>query len=158
MRSKVYAITLAVLIFIFESGFISTSQYDFTSREEELLMLLADAEAGNQGVIGEALVMRVVINRWENGAYGDSIESVIFANGQFYDEGMGTVPSERARMALYIVKRGWDESQGALYFSADGYNGPVPLFKYRGHYFSRKEPLRDVGCQLESRLIREEIS
>ena len=154
---KTIAIMLAVFIFLVGNGFIGTNMYEFTEREELLLMLLADAEAGNQGVIGEAHVMRVVINRWENGAYGPDIESVIFAPGQFYDEGMGTVPSNRARRALYLVEHGWDESQGALYFSADGYNGPVPLFKYRGHYFSRKEPLIEQH-QRETGWVHEEVS
>ena len=103
-------------------------------------MRLSVAEAGNQGVIGQAFIMRVVINRFEDGRYGDSIESVIFADGQFYDEGMPATPNDNAYIALRLIENGWDESEGALYFCATGYNGPVPLFKYRGHYFSRKEP------------------
>jgi len=158
MQSKITAIILAVLIFLTGTGFIGQPRYEFTEREEELLMLLADAEAGNQGVLGEALIMYVVINRWKHGGYGNDIESVIFAEGQFYTGGMGTTPSELAKRALYLVEHGWDNSQGALYFCADGYNGPVPLFKYRDHYFSRKEPINNVGCYQQDRLIREEIS
>lgn len=139
MRSKIAAIALAVLIFFVGNGFIGPTAYEFTEREEELLMLLSVAEAGNQGVIGQALIMRVVINRWLTGDYGKDIESVIFAEGQFYDEGMPSKPNDNAYRALYLVEHGWDGSQGALYFSADGYNGSVHLFRYRGHYFSTNE-------------------
>ena len=154
---RTIAIILTVLIFLFGNGFIGARVYEFTEQEELELMLIADAEARNQGVIGEAHIMRVVINRWENGAYGSDIHSVIFAPGQFYDEGMGTIPSEQARRALTLVEQGWDESMGALYFSADGYNGPVPLFQYRDHYFSRKETINE-RCERTSGWVYEEVS
>ena len=139
MKNKLNLVSLAILIFVMLSGFIYRPVYNFTEREKDLLMRLSVAEAGNQGVIGQALVMRVVLNRLEDGRYGDSIEEIIFAEGQFYDEGMPATPNDNAYIALRLVESGWDISDGALYFSADGYNGPVPLFKYKAHYFSRKE-------------------
>lgn len=139
MKNKLNLISLAILIFVMLSGFIYRPVYNFTGRERDLLMRLSVAEAGNQGVIGQALIMRVVLNRLEDGRYGDSIEEIIFAEGQFYDEGMPATPNDNAYIALRLIENGWDESYGALYFSAAGYNGPVPLFKYKAHYFSRKE-------------------
>lgn len=126
-----------------------------SDEEWDLLMRLAIAEAGNQGVKGIALVMRVVLNRWQSGNYGETIRDVIFAHGQFYDEGMyrndiktvwdGDLTAGQRRQILdaYAAKAwveyGWDESEGALYFCADGWNyyGKEHLFKYGGHWFSK---------------------
>lgn len=123
--------------------------------DKDLLIRIAIAEAGNQGVKGMALVMRVVINRWLSGRYGETLRDVIYAPNQFYDEGMYkndiwktwesdlTVKQRRqildAFNALAWVTYGWDESEGALYFCADGWNyyGDEHLFKYGGHWFSK---------------------
>ena len=91
-----------------------------TAEEENLLMRIASCEAGNQGWIGMALVMRVVLNRRE--AWGMSIHDVIYAPGQFSVIGCdkwnsGFIATE-APIALQAVKDGWDGSQGALFFCA----------------------------------------
>ena len=91
-----------------------------TAEEEQLLMRIASCEAGNQGWIGMALVMRVVLNRRE--AWGMSIHDVIYAKGQFSVIGCdkwnsGFIAAE-APIALQAVKDGWDGSQGALFFCA----------------------------------------
>ena len=91
-----------------------------TAEEEQLLMRIASCEAGNQGWIGMALVMRVVLNRRE--AWGMSISDVIYAKGQFSVIGCdkwnnGFIATE-APIALQAVKDGWDGSQGALFFCA----------------------------------------
>lgn len=127
----------------------------FSDDDKDLLIRIAIAEAGNQGVKGQALVMRVVINRWQSGRYGETLREVIFAPGQFYDEGMyrddiwtvwsgDLTPKQRKQItdafnALAWVTYGWDESEGALYFCADGWNyyGGEHLFQYGGHWFSK---------------------
>lgn len=91
-----------------------------TAEEENLLMRIASCEAGNQGWIGMALVMRVVLNRRE--AWSMSISDVIYAKGQFSVIGCdkwnnGFIATE-APIALQAVKDGWDGSQGALFFCA----------------------------------------
>lgn len=113
---------------------------ELTSQEEYELRAIAEAEARNQGVKGMALIMRVVLNRLERGGYGEDVHSVIFAQSQFYTVGM---PSKRylskeSELAYMWVINGWDESKGALYFCADGYNGPIPLFQYKDHWFATK--------------------
>ena len=126
-----------------------------SDEEWDELMRLGIAEAGNQGVKGIALVIRVVINRWKTGRYGETIHEVIFAQGQFYDEGMyrsdlqtvwerNLTPGQRRQIldaynARAWVEYGWDESEGALYFCADGWNyyGKEHLFKYGDHWFSK---------------------
>lgn len=117
----------------------ATPLYSFTAQERADLMGMAINEAGNQGVKGMALVMRVALNRLEYGGYGDDLHSVIFAPSQFATAGMSTHEfSKECEIAMSWIIYGWDESEGALYFCANGYNGPVPLFRYEGHWFSKK--------------------
>ena len=91
-----------------------------TAEEENLLMRVASCEAGNQGWIGMALVMNVVLNR--RAAWGMSIHDVIYAKGQFSvigcDKWNNGFIAEEAPIALQAIKDGWDGSQGALFFCA----------------------------------------
>lgn len=117
---------------------------NLTAEEEQLLMRAASCEAGNQGWIGMALVMRVVLNRRE--AWGMSISDVIYAKGQFSVIGCdkwnnGFIAAE-APIALQAVKDGWDGSQGALFFCAPRANSwhksnLTYLFTGYGHEFYR---------------------
>ena len=124
----------------------------FSEDDEDLLMRIAIAEAGNQGVKGMALIMRVVINRWQSGRYGETLKSVIYAQGQFYTAGMyrndirsawdGDLTEgqreqiRQARAALSWITFNWDESDGALYFCSTGWSncGREKLFKYEAHW------------------------
>ena len=84
------------------------------------------------------MVMNVVLNRVEAPGFGDTVEEVIFAKGQFYTEGMRPNVSEECHEAMALVLEGADFSQGALFFNKYGYrNGKEPLFVYGAHYFSR---------------------
>jgi hypothetical protein len=112
-----------------------------TRQERYELRAIAESEALNQGIKGMALIMRVVLNRLEHVDYGDDIHSIIFATGQFWTYGMPQSYeslSKESELALMWVINGWDESEGALYFCADGWNGPEHLFKYGDHWFSKK--------------------
>lgn len=109
---------------------------ELTPEDEKLLMQIAMAEAGNQGVIGKMIVMRCVLNRCEiNNA---SVRSIIYAPNQFYTAGMGGW-DEECELALLLVASGWDGSKGAVFFCNQGYNdcASEPLFRYRGHWFSK---------------------
>lgn len=97
-----------------------------TQEEEELLLRLAMAEAGNQSTEGKALVMLVVLNRTLSNDFPDTIEEVIFqesdgiyqfspiGNGYFYQ----VEPSDDCVNALEMLYNGWNESEGALYFES----------------------------------------
>lgn len=93
---------------------------NLTAEEEQLLMRVASCEAGNQGWIGMALVMNVVLNR--RTTWGMSISDVIYAKGQFSvincDKWNSGFIAAEAPIALQAVKNGWDGSQGALFFCA----------------------------------------
>ena len=96
---------------------------DFTDEESQMLLKLAMAEAEDQGVIGKALVIRVVKNRVDSEAFPNSIADVIYEPKQFspvwdgrYDE---AVPDAECYEALEWVLNYWDGTNGALYFEAD---------------------------------------
>lgn len=93
----------------------------FSGEEEQLLLKLAMAERGSTGCREcMALVMRTVLNRVEAPKFGSTIHSVIYAQDQFTPATDGTLdaaePDGLCLEALDMVKRGWDDSQGALYY------------------------------------------
>ena len=94
------------------------------------------SEAGNQGLYGKALVMCVVLNRVRKN--NTDIETEIFKPGQFATANMCRGDYE-AYEAVDLVRNGWDESQGAIYFCSQGYNacGKEHLFRYKDHWFSK---------------------
>ena len=121
--------------------------YHLTFEEQELLQQIAMAEARGEDAIGQALVMRAVINRYEMN--NSSIREEIFKDGQFYVIGFGHyVPNDENNKALAMVLDGWNETmleteeewdrtKKVFYFGADGY--PVygeHAFRYGGHWFS----------------------
>ena len=93
----------------------------FTEEEEQLLLKIGMAERGSSGCTDcIALVMRTVLNRVDSPKFSSTIRGVIYAQDQFTPVAEGTfesvIPNDRCREALDMVKRGWDESQGALYY------------------------------------------
>ena len=116
----------------------------FTAEEENLLVRVASLEAGNQGWIGMALVMNVVLNR--SATYNISIKDVILAPRQFSVVGCekwnSGYTAPEALTALQAVKDGWDGSQGALFFCSPRANSwhnanLTYLFTGYGHEFYR---------------------
>lgn len=115
---------------------------NMTPEEENLIMRVASLEAGNQGWVGMALVMRVILNRRLQ--YGISISEVIYAPHQFSvigcDKWNNGFIAEEAPLALAAVESGWDESHGALYFCSPKNNkwhrsALTYLFTGWGHEF-----------------------
>lgn len=109
---------------------------ELSEEECDLLEQIAYAEAKGEGILGMMLVMNVVLNRAEKD--GKTIEEVIFAEGQFYTEGMTPYVSEECHAALNLVIQGYDFSEGAIYFNKYGYrDGCEPVLQYKNHYFSK---------------------
>ena len=93
----------------------------FTEEEEELLLKLGMSERGSTGCTTcMALVMRTVLNRVESPKFSSTIKGVVYAEEQFtpvMDGSFETAqPDWLCKEALNMVKQGWDESQGALYY------------------------------------------
>ena len=92
-----------------------------TDEDRQLLLQIGMAELGS-GDCTEciALVMRTVLNRVESDRFPSTVRNVIYAQDQFTPVVDGTFakaePNERCFAALDMVLRGWDESQGALYY------------------------------------------
>ena len=83
---------------------------EFSYEDAQLLMRIAQAEAGNQGVEGMELVMSVVLNRAASDEFPDTIEKVIFQKNQFQPITNGsfyTVElSKEAHLALADIEAG----------------------------------------------------
>jgi len=120
----------------------------WSSKDSNILLKIAMAEAEGEGTDGKALVMRVVLNRVENSEFPDNVESVVFQPGQFEpvkDEGRywNVEPDAECYKALYMVLcESWDETEGALYFCVTGSspwmeNNTEYLFTAGNHSFYR---------------------
>lgn len=114
----------------------------FTIDDDTLLLKVASCEAGGQGAVGMALVMRTVLNRCE--ISGASIHDVIYCPDQYHcissDDWANNYISVDAYAALELIKSGWDESQGATYFCTPARNhwhrsALTYLFTYGEHEF-----------------------
>lgn len=87
-----------------------------------LLAKIAMAEAEGEDTIGKALVIRTILNRVEsdNAYFPDTVSEVIFQKDAFTPTKNGRYaavePNVDCYAALELVKEGWDESYGALYF------------------------------------------
>lgn len=96
---------------------------DWGADEGYLLAKIAMAEAEDQGTEGKALVICVVLNRVWAEEFPDSIEAVIYQDGQFSPVANGRFdrvePDQDCWDALLMVEQEWDESQGALYFESE---------------------------------------
>lgn len=80
---------------------------EFTYEEAQLLMEIAQAEAGNQGSDGMWLVMSVVLNRVDSEDFPDTISEVVYQEHQFYAKGIGkTEISPECHEALARIERG----------------------------------------------------
>lgn len=132
-----------------KSSVINDKSKDWGSDDSYLLAKIAMAEAEGEGVEGKALVMCVVLNRVFNNDFPDSISEVIYEehNGvyQFTPIGNGRFdnvePDDECWEALRMIQQGWDESNGATYFtsikeSSSWHSRNLEfLFEYGGHYF-----------------------
>lgn len=115
----------------------------------ETLLHISAAEANTEGVIGKALVMRVVLNRMESVDFPDTVAEVVFehtaagryefspvGDGSYWDAEV----TQECYDALDLVLLGWDASKGATYFctpeSAWWHEEKLEhLFDYRNHSF-----------------------
>ena len=102
-----------------ESTETETPEY-IRKDDDYMLLKMAMAEAEGEDTIGKALVIRTVLNRVQSDNFPDTIKDVIFQENQFtptrngrYDK---VTPNDDCYIALEMVKDGWDESEGALYF------------------------------------------
>lgn len=104
------------------------------------LMLIAQAEAEGEGVEGKAAVMKVVLNRVESERYPDTITEVIFEKNQFSTALAGgrlyeAKPDDECHKAVELIEKGWDKTQGAIFFNSCDAEVGKYLFKLGNHKF-----------------------
>jgi hypothetical protein len=119
-----------------------------TYEEAQMLMKLAQAEAGTEGAFGQYLVMKVVINRVNDPAFPNTVEEVItqphqfstYANGT-YQKAEPTLDSHRA-LALLEKNVGDDDTIVAFETVSNG-NSLLRYFDiawtYLNHTFYTKK-------------------
>jgi spore germination cell wall hydrolase CwlJ-like protein len=129
------------------SAWVEPISYDYSASDAYLLAKIAFGEAGGEDLEGQALVIRVVLNRVWSDDFPDSIPEVIYQTDTGIQFAATTAvdwdawePSESCWEALSLVESGWDESEGALYFCAGGEspwhnNNLTELFTHGGHTF-----------------------
>jgi hypothetical protein len=100
---------------------ISAEDYDW-------LCKIVYCEAGGEDEIGQILVANVIFNRFDTGRYGNTLEGVIFAPGQFQPVTTGKIhritPSQKTINAVNKALDGIDYSQGAMYFMSRTLSDP----------------------------------
>ena len=120
------------------------SEVKLSKEEQHLLAKLIMAEAEDEPITGQALVGLVVLNRVKDTEFPNSIEEVVFQDGQFTPVSNGRFtavdPDDSCKAAVHLIATGWDESEGATYFKADcestwHEDNLQFLFKKGGHYF-----------------------
>lgn len=108
MRKKVLGLFFAA--FLLWRPFTSMACYEVSYDEAQLLLKVAEAEAGNQGSDGMWLVMSVIVNRVNSGDFPDSINDVIYQKNQFSTVSNGAIDrveiSAEAHEALARIEKG----------------------------------------------------
>ena len=111
--------------------------------EAQMLLKIAQAEAGNQSIDGMALVMQTVLNRVESEDYPDTIYEVIAQKGQFQSYANGSyakaVPSKDCHYALAEIEMGMFSDDIVIAFEVSGTRSLDKYFMYAftlgGHDF-----------------------
>ena len=110
--------------------------------EMELLAQLVHAEAGNQSLYGKRLVADVVLNRVKSDLFPDTVEEVIFQEGQFSVVKNGAFNKAAYNMEdtdYEAVSLEWDNqtNETILYFNnSKNVSGSGKPFKVGDHYFN----------------------
>ena len=103
---------------------------NLTTPEATLLMQVARSEGG-ESLIGQAWVMRVLLNRIDSDRADfegiETIGQVVFQGNQFQVVTSGSYKkadvNTNTHLALAMVESGWDETDGALWFESISNSG-----------------------------------
>lgn len=94
---------------------------EFTYDEAQLLLKIAYSEGG-EGVLGQAMCIRTIVNRIADPSFPDNIYDIVMQPGQFEVVTTGryllATPNANTHIALAMVEGGWDETEGATYWEA----------------------------------------
>lgn len=118
----------------------------YSNNDKYLLAKISMSEAGGEDLYGKMLVVRVILNRVKSKKFPNTIEQVIYQNGQFSPISDGRFNSVEPSKECYeaidnVINKGWDDSQGALYFESCALSNNWHsrnlhyLFAHGGHRF-----------------------
>lgn len=113
-----------------------------TQEEIELIALLTMAEAEGEPELGKRWVIDTVLNRYENGNYGETIHDVVYAKNQY--TAMHGERVTRCYVREDIVQLVKEEivsrtNEEVLYFRTGHYhNFGTPITQIGNHYFSTR--------------------
>jgi spore germination cell wall hydrolase CwlJ-like protein len=96
-----------------------TYKYNISSVEREMLARLVYLEANTESLECQRAVVSVVINRWQDGMWGNTITSVIYYPYQFSPSGLiyKTTPTETNYAAVdQVLKNGTSLPPYVMYF------------------------------------------
>lgn len=99
-----------------------TYKYDITFAEREMLARLVYREVNTESLECQMAVVSVVINRWQDGRWGDTLEDVIYSPHQFTPANLldETTPMELNYTAVDLVlQNGCTLPPYCMYFRAD---------------------------------------
>lgn len=99
-----------------------TYVYNVTSTEREMLARLVYLEANTESLECQMAVASVVINRWRDGRWGQTLLKVVYAPYQFTPANLiyQTTPTEINYEAIdYVLKNGSTLPEYCLYFRTD---------------------------------------
>lgn len=99
-----------------------TCAYNITSTEREMLARLVYLEANTESLECQMAIVSVVINRWEDGMWGDTLEDVVYYPHQFTPANLinKTTPTELNYTAVDLVlQNGCTMPPYVMYFRAD---------------------------------------
>lgn len=126
-------------------------KYNVSSVEREMLARLVYLEANTEGLECQMAVASVVINRWLDGRWGNTIAGVIYSPYQFSPSGLiyKTTPTETNYVAVdHILKNGSILPKYCLFFRSghcfsnvwEGYNRYAKIDDmYFGYFMADKE-------------------
>lgn len=119
--------------------------YNVTPAEREMLARLVYREVNVESIDCQRAVVSVVLNRLENGRWGNSIKDVIYAEGQFSPAYLisSTTPNNTNYEAVdYVLRNGSTLPAYVLYFRADyhfNWQGYKPYTRIDKTYFGYLE-------------------
>ena len=117
---------------------------DRTDSDQRMMARMAMAEAEGESTDGKALVIRVILNRVASEEFPNTVGEVIYQQGQFEPITNGRYSAvetnEDWMKAMEMVLNGWDQSDGATYFtrydSGEWHKANLQhLFTYQHHSF-----------------------
>lgn len=115
-----------------------TYAYNITSAEREMLARLIYREANTESLECQMAIVSVVINRWQDGRWGDTIKDVIYSPHQFTPANFiyQTTPTELNYTAVDLVlQNGCTLSPYVMFFRADHH------FAWQGY-----KPYTQIDC------------